>query len=125
MVGDTKFIKKYLVHWLCQFEEIEMYSDCLSYDWVLFNNIFGTAFDIPKNIYYIPFDLCTSLKENNIDPDISREGFCIENYTRLTKKECIVNLTNKHNALHDAEVIKTCYEILEKMKEEKNASKNN
>src|SRR5690348_4205522 len=38
-------------------EQIEVWSDCLAYDWVLFCEIFGGAFQVPKNIYYIPFDI--------------------------------------------------------------------
>lgn len=88
--------------WLKQFEEVEMWSDCLSYDWVLFCQIFGHAFNIPKNVYYIPFDICTLFKAKGIDPDINREEFSkFEDGT-----------LSKHNALHDAFVIKACYEKL-------------
>jgi len=101
--GSTKEIKKLLIKWLEQFDEIEIWSDCLSYDWVLFNEIFGGAFSIPKNIYYIPFDLCTLLKIKDIDPDISREE-----YGEMKEGE------QKHNALWDAKVIKACYDKLMK-----------
>lgn len=101
--GNTKGINQQLNFWLMQFENIEIWSDCLSYDWVLFNNIFGGAFDIPKNIYYIPFDLCTLMKIKEIDPDISREEFI---------KDWVIIQGNKHNALYDAKVIKACYEKL-------------
>jgi hypothetical protein len=87
--------------WLSQWDSVEMWSDCLAYDWVLFNNLFGTAFDIPKNVYYIPFDICTLFKIKGLDPDINREEFA--------------GLDGpKHNALHDALVIKACYEKLVK-----------
>ena len=99
--GDTQKICEHLSEWLSQFDKIEIWSDCLAYDWVLFNNIFGTAFDIPKNIYYIPFDICTLFKIKNVDPDISREL-----YTGLISDE------RKHNALWDAKVIKACYDKL-------------
>lgn len=89
--------------WLEQFEAIEMWSDCLSYDWVLFNQIFGHAFNIPENVYYIPFDICTLFKLKALDPDISREKFgCGEAYSEM----------QKHNALWDARVIKMCYDKL-------------
>ena len=55
MRGNKKEIKEELTRWLNQFENIEIWSDCLAYDWVLFNDIFGHAFKIPKNVYYIPF----------------------------------------------------------------------
>ena len=96
--GNTRYVKSKLIEWLSQFKsDIEIWSDCLSYDWVLFNNIFGTAFDIPKFIYYIPFDICTLFKIKGVDPDIDRLEF-----SELTNE-------NKHNALSDAIMIKKCY----------------
>lgn len=103
MKGNLLNLKKELIQWLSQFENIEIWSDCLAYDWVLFNNIFGTAFDIPKNIYYIPFDICTLMKIKNVDPDINREEFCGADNNK------------KHNALWDAQVIKMCYDKLIKL----------
>lgn len=101
--GDSEALKYYLSDWIKQFEKVEMWSDCLSYDWVLFNQIFGHAFNIPKNVYYIPFDICTLFKLKGVDPDISREKYgCGEVYSE----------TPKHNALWDAQVIKMCYEKL-------------
>jgi|TARA_Y100000310_G_scaffold12531_2_gene12906 hypothetical protein len=80
------------------YKNVEMWSDCLSYDWVLFNQIWGHAFNIPSNIYYIPFDLCTLFKIKGINPDISREE-----YSEMTGG------SKKHHALWDAKVIKECY----------------
>jgi len=105
LTGPTPMIVDRLKKWLAQFEEIEMWSDCLSYDWVLFCELFGHAFNIPNNIYYIPFDICTLFKIKGIDPDISREKYAFgEVYTEMLQK--------KHTALWDAEVIKGCYEKL-------------
>lgn len=96
-------LQQELTEWLKTYDNVEMWSDCLAYDWVLFNNIWGGAFDIPKNVYYIPFDICTMMKLKGVDPDINREKFAgVEG--------------NKHNALHDAKVIKACYEKLAKTK---------
>ncbi len=102
--GDTKWIRKHLSTWLAQFSNVEMWSDCLAYDWVLFCNIFGNAFGIPKNVYYIPFDLATAFKQKDIDPDVNRET-----WAGTTGK--------KHNALHDAKTIKICYEKLSNISE--------
>ena len=102
---DMKYLKIFLSDWFKQFEEVEIWSDCLAYDWMLFNQIFGHAFNIPKNVYYIPFDLCTLLKEKGIDPDISREEFA------FSDKEYSIDRTQKHNALFDAEIIKKCYKV--------------
>jgi hypothetical protein len=94
-----------LTMWLSQFKEIEIWSDCLSYDWVLFNKIWGHAFNIPKNVYYIPMDICTFFKVKGIDPDVNREMFA-----------GMQEGSQKHNALWDAKVIKKCYEILNNLK---------
>lgn len=102
--GSTKFIKQRLQKWLEAKGDVGIWSDCLAYDWVLFNNIFGTAFDIPKNVYYIPFDICTLFKAKGIDPDISREEFA---FAGSVPTEAL-----KHNALWDAKVIKKCFERL-------------
>lgn len=101
MKCNSSILKYELINWFNKFDKIEIWSDCLSYDWVLFNNIFGTAFDIPKNIYYIPFDICTLLKIKNINPDESRELLI---YDKLNIE------IKKHNALFDANVIKLIYE---------------
>jgi hypothetical protein len=106
ILGDTKYIKNRLEDYLSEFDEIEIWSDCLSYDWVLFNELFGGAFNIPKNINYIPFDICTLFKIKNIDPDINREEFAFGG------KENIPESAKKHNALWDAIVIRTCYNRL-------------
>lgn len=100
--GDREFIGSLLDGWLTQYDQVEIWSDCLSYDWVLFNQLFGHAFNIPKNVYYIPFDICTLMKIKDVDPDINREEFAgIEG--------------KKHNSLHDARVIRACYEKLIQM----------
>lgn len=101
MRGDSKEVRNGLEEWLTQFDSAEVWSDCLSYDWVLFNQLFGHAFNIPKNVYYIPFDICTLFKVKGIDPDINREDFA-----QLPSDPI------KHNALWDAKVIKACYDRL-------------
>jgi hypothetical protein len=102
MFGDTEMLKMLLRKWLEQFESIEIWSDCLSYDWVLFNQIFGHAFNIPENVYYIPFDICTLFYAKGIDADISREAFA-----EMSEG------SQKHNALWDAKVIRQCFNNLQ------------
>lgn len=97
--GTMADLRYQLNTWLNQFKETcYFWSDCLSYDWVLFNHIFGDAFSIPENVYYIPFDICTMFELIGIDPDISREKFVN-----------MVEGSQKHNALFDAMVIRNCY----------------
>jgi len=104
MLGDRVSVKNELLIWLRQFGTVEIWSDCLSYDWVLFNSLIANYFNgyprLPSNVYYIPLDICTLFKVANIDPDISREHFC-----GLSDK-------GKHNALRDAIVIKSCFDKL-------------
>lgn len=107
IVGDTAFVRQELLKWLSEISHgcvLEMWSDCLAYDWMLFCELFGGAMGIPPWIYYIPFDICTLFAAKNVDPDINRETFsCLE---AETCKE------NKHNALHDAQIIRICYNRL-------------
>lgn len=90
-----------LRRWIERLGEVEMWSDCLAYDWVLFCELFGGAMSIPENIHYIPFDICTLFKMRGIDPDINREEFA-----------GMTDGSQKHNALWDALVIKGCYDRL-------------
>jgi hypothetical protein len=103
---DTATIRDRLTDWLSQWDKVEMWSDCLSYDWVLFNQIWGHAFNIPKQVYYIPFDICTYFKLKGIDPDINREDYAREGQWFPEDQ------VQKHNALWDAKVIFACYNKL-------------
>jgi len=91
--------------WLKQFEHVEFWGDCLSYDGVLLNSMFGGAFNVPSNVDYIFYDICTLFKLFGIDPDINREAFI---------DKPIVG--DKHNALYDAKVIEACYDKLQRNK---------
>ena len=102
--GNKLKVKNALTEWFAQFDEVEMWSDCLAYDWVLFCQLFGGAFNIPSNIYYIPFDIATLFKVKGIDPDIRRETFAFHGYEPENAR--------KHNALWDAQVIKECYFLI-------------
>lgn len=101
--SDKRTVRTHLSSWLRQFGKCLVISDCLSYDWVLFCDIFGHAFSVPDIIYYIPMDICTIFLMKNIDPDINRETYA-----------GIDSGIQKHNALYDAIVIKKCYEKLTK-----------
>lgn len=102
--GNNDWVKKHLSEWLAKFESgVQMWSDCLAYDWVLFCQIWGHAFSIPKNVYYIPFDICPLLLEKVGNADINREEYVGE--IKGIKPQ-------KHNALWDAYVIRACYNQL-------------
>jgi DNA polymerase III epsilon subunit-like protein len=103
IVGKQERIAQSVGRWLAEYESVEMWSDTLAYDWVLFCQLFGHAFSIPKNVYYIPFDLATLMKIKGVDPDVNRQQFAGIDGSRPS----IV-----HNAIHDARVIKACYDKL-------------
>lgn len=100
MKDNSENIKLKLTEWLAELGLVEIWSDCLAYDWVLFNNIFNNQ--LPSSVYYIPFDIATLFKINGIDPDIGRERYA--NVEDLPMR--------KHNALYDAWVIEKCYNKL-------------
>lgn len=99
--GDRNYVAAKLREWLKQFPEVEMWSDVLAYDWFFFCDLFGDAFSIPKNVYYIPFDIATLFRFCGVDPNISREEFV-----------GVLGFEHKHNALFDAKIIKLCFEKL-------------
>lgn len=116
-LGNAEYVREQIEIFLSQFDEIEMWSDCLAYDWMLFCQLWGHAFGIPKNIYYIPFDLCTLFYCHSVDPDISREEFASmvksENGEPLFfSKDGFMLPAYKHNSLWDAQMIRACFNKL-------------
>ncbi|QIA28713.1 putative 3' exoribonuclease [Phage f2b1] len=103
--GTTAQVQFRFLTWLKQFNRAEFWGDCLSYDGVLLNNLLGGALNVPDNVDYIFYDICTLFKLFGIDPDISREAFIDKPIEGA-----------KHNALYDAEVIEACYDKLERNK---------
>lgn len=99
--GTKEEVAQAVREWLNQFEKVEIWSDCMHYDIVLFQDLFGGAFGLPEHVYYIPFDISTLFKAHGIDPDIDREAFI----------DIPIGGT-KHNALYDAKVIRACYDKL-------------
>lgn len=104
MKGNKKQVAEALTAFLSPYETVQVWSDCLAYDWVLFCELFGGAMKLPSNIGYIPMDICTFMWYEGIDPDINREEFVTDYITDEPH--------NKHNALWDAKVIKWSYDKL-------------
>lgn len=98
MCGDRHAVRQELKKWLEQYDTSQIWSDCLAYDWVLFNELWGGAMRVPGYVSYIPMDICTMFQLAGIDPDVNREEFA-----------GIADGGSKHNALHDAKVIRECY----------------
>lgn len=99
--GNIDFVAECLEEWIVAFGQIEMWSDCLSYNWVLLNQLWRNTFNFHANVYYIPFDISTLFKIKEIDTDINREEF-----------SGLKDVAEKHNSLWNAKVIKACYEKL-------------
>ena len=111
MYGDKNYIKMQLEQWLSQYDEVELVSDCCHYDMVLFIDIFGGAFDIPKQVnpacHDINQDIATYYKISE------REAFEVSREDILSSNNFIVDEEiMKHNALFDAQVIKEIYNIV-------------
>lgn len=109
--SNTSKIKDILTVWLNQFDEVELVSDCAHYDMVLFINIFGTAFDLPKNVCSACYDLNQDIaKFHEVNGhtafDINRE--------EILRTHDITVQGKKHNALYDAKVMRALYNILNK-----------
>lgn len=114
--GTKEVVAAFMAQWLEQFTSravdaaVQMWSDCLAYDWVLFNGLladYSSGYpQLPPGIHYIPMDICTLLQAKGIDPDISRESFAFGDNAYKDFGQM------RHNALWDARVIKACYEKL-------------
>jgi hypothetical protein len=98
-------IQNRLEKWLAQFDAVEFWGDVCHYDWVVFCEIFGGAFSIPKNVYYICFDVATLFMDYGLDPDTDRESFV---------RKHLVKEYGQHNALDDANKTHDCFVLLEK-----------
>lgn len=117
MYGVEQDIGMALRDWINQFMKynnegkIEVWSDCLAYDWVLFCDILNP---FPNDIiYYIPFDLSTLLRREGIDPDITRETLAKSQYRdQIAKMEQSLPKGSKHNSLFDAMIIYFCWKII-------------
>ena len=109
--GNKTSVAHELKKYLSKFESVELVSDCAHYDMMLFINLFGTAFDIPKNVCPVCYDVNQDIaKFHEVDGftafDISREEILANNN--------IIIEGEKHNALYDADVIRALYNIVSK-----------
>ena len=111
--GNKKFIKEKLSDWLSKYDEVQLVSDVCHYDMVLFIDIFGGAFDLPKNVSPVCHDICQDMTNayrkdgvnftDRLAFDLSRES--------ILKRNDIKIKGDKHNSLYDAKVIKELYYI--------------
>jgi hypothetical protein len=107
--GDKRYIKNQLIEWLSVYDNVELVSDVCHYDMVLFIDLFGTAFDLPKQVnpacHDINQDIARYYELSEREAfDFSRE--------EILQNNAIVIEGYKHNSLYDARVIKEIYNII-------------
>jgi len=105
-------------------EQIQLVSDVCHYDmYLLQNQVFGGAFNMPVNINPVCYDICQDICAREVAGDdlkwypnmngmadafyVSREMFCKKVAGDLPEGK-------RHNALYDAKVIKMIYEGMRK-----------
>jgi len=103
-LGDRAFVAARLEAWLGQFAAVEIWADCLAWDWVLFCELFGGALRVPRQVFYMPHDLATLFHCRGYCPDTSRAEFA-----GLAAQEAAGHC---HNALWDARLVKACHRKL-------------
>ena len=105
--GNKEQCKGVLLEWLKQFDDVQFVSDVCHYDFVFLIDIFGTAFDLPKNINPYCYDINQDIM--NLFNINGKQAF------NLSRESILDNLGlsiqgQKHNSLYDAKVIKAIYE---------------
>lgn len=107
--GSKDYIKGPMIAWLNHYTDVQIVSDVSHYDFVLFLDMFGTAFNLPKNIAPCCHD---------INQDIARYYKITEKAAFDMSRETLVpqqsHQDKKHNSLYDAIIIKYIYEFLTK-----------
>lgn len=105
--GNKEEIKGVLLHWLSQFDSVQLISDVCHYDMVLFIDIFGSAWDLPNNINPFCIDLNQEIMKTFwLD---GKQAFDFNREEILDALDLKV-VGKKHNSLYDAAVIKAIYE---------------
>lgn len=118
MKGTKEQVKEKLLKWFDKVSEgesdITLVTDVGNYDMVLFIDIFGSAFDLPKKIVPTYIDI------NNIIAD--EMGLTLQEAFDLNREELVKRLSGnleeydrKHNSLWDASIIKRIYEDVYKL----------
>lgn len=108
--GNKKEVAYSLSDWLQQFDEVQFVSDVCHYDMVLLIDLFGSAFDLPKNVSAVCYDINQDIAKHYGISD--REAFD-KSREEIVSELCKSEIDGvKHNALYDAMVIKAIYEEL-------------
>ena len=108
VLGSKEDVREELREWLANFgDDIQFVSDVCHFDFVLLINLFGNAFDLPKNV---------SASCHDINQDIAKHyGISEREAFDKSREDIVMELCGKpiegrkHNALYDAEVVKAIY----------------
>lgn len=107
--GTKEKVKDYLTAWLSKYDEVQLVSDVCHYDMVLFIDLFGTVFDLPKGV---------NASCHDINQDIAKfYGVSETEAFDKSREEILSGYVTfpegiKHNALYDAKVIKGIYDYI-------------
>ncbi|MEM6771849.1 MAG: 3'-5' exoribonuclease [Bacteroidota bacterium] len=130
ILGRKSEILPRLRAYLAAFDQVVIWADVPAYDWVLFCELFGGAFGLPKNIHYIVRDLATLLEAKGYDIDTDRFDLAYNNQgadagARVSSADGRVQdltpslapvETNEgllqHNALGDALACRKCHYVI-------------
>ena len=105
-LGTREQIAQKLKEWFLEFDSIQLISDVAHFDMVLLIDLFGGAFDLPKNV---------NPSCHDINQDIAKFLVVTESEAFDVSRECFLGIclsSGKHNALYDAEIIKEIYEFI-------------
>lgn len=105
-LGTKEQIAQKLKEWFLEFDSVQLISDVAHFDMVLLIDLFGGAFDLPKNV---------NPSCHDINQDIAKFLGVTEREAFDVSRECFLGIclsSEKHNALYDAEIIKEIYEFI-------------
>lgn len=105
-LGTKEQIAQKLKEWFLEFDSVQLISDVAHFDMVLLIDLFGGAFDLPKNV---------NPSCHDINQDIAKFLGVTEREAFDVSRECFLGIclsNEKHNALYDAEIIKEIYEFI-------------
>lgn len=107
--GDKNYVAESLKTWLSHYEHVEFVSDVCHYDFVLLVDLLsGHALNLPSHItpacYDINQDLAIYTNSSLMEAfDVNREAYLKAAF------DIELDCEHKHNALHDARVIRELY----------------
>ena len=124
ILGNKKEVCVELIKWLNTFETVQLVSDVCHYDMVLFIDLFGNAFNLPKNVNPCCHDINQDiahfqvLTNNNFNFteadafDINREQMLSDAGLGEIPNIYAEKYGGKHNSLYDAHIIKLLSETV-------------